>query len=287
MSQNDNHQKRLEILYDEQRSLLERVQIHQRNLNYLLSQKAKHGLDAPLRLFNETNQQEEELNAIKKQLSNIDLEINGLLSAARSSSIAPNSSSTLPRVNIGGEDYIIEVPFPFLRIETTLPVAGQMCSKWYYAGGFEVHVLIEAGKELQFSFYAHNKQVAPILDAQNKKIVMPTGIAIIIPGLRLNTRTIISEQDLTPEVVSEGRWTVISPNHPLDSITTNDWPQGRSDFITTTKVIYEGGYELWFVQFVNEPEVTVWFYEQGWNVAPSINKPILALSFPKVSHTEG
>jgi len=94
------------------------------------------------------------------------------------------------------------------------------------------------------------------------------------------------EQDI-PKPAPYGQWTVISPALPKSTLMTNEWPQGWSNaYLTTTKVSYEGGYELWVVQSTKEGSaLTIWFYEQDWNVAPIINRELLSLKFPKQAHT--
>src|SRR5689334_6428650 len=109
-----NDQKKLEIYYDNQRDLLERFQLHQHNLNILLLQKAKYGLDVPLRLHNEIDQQKMEMNGIRKELKDIDLEIAKLTSPPRNPS--SSETGTKPRINLNGVDYVIEIPFPFISM---------------------------------------------------------------------------------------------------------------------------------------------------------------------------
>jgi hypothetical protein len=278
----ENIQKRLDILYDEQRSLLERLQIHQRNLNRLFIQNAAHGIDVPLKLYNEIDQQEAEINVVKRRLVEVDLEISEF---TKQTNFTPPSTSEpiQPSIDIGGATYLISTPYPFLRIETSMPTTGKLHSKWIYVGGVEIHTINESPNDIHLTFFMHGHRIAPIIDHQSKKIIIPLNYGIIVPSIILNTQSIVTEDDATPELVMQGTWTIVSPNAPIHSTSVNDWPRGSNDIYHTTHVNYDGGYDLWIVQATEENKVAVWFYEQGWNVAPIINQARLTLSFPKQS----
>jgi hypothetical protein len=282
---NDNDQRKIEILYDEQRSLLERLQIHQRNLNHLLSQKANYGLEAPLHILNGIGQQEDELNAIKKRLGEIDSELDKLSSLKKHNSNEGENKPVVANFHINGVDYTVEVPFPYLRTETTGLASGKYLSRHIYAGGFEIHSVLDPGKNLASTFFLHGQRIVPVVDVRNKKLVIPLGYAVIVPKVKVNTQHAIIEEDIEPKTIAEGSWTVISPAPPKSSSVVNDWPQGMNNaFWITTKVEYEGDYVLWIVQSTIDPQVRLWFYEQGWNVGPTMNQGRLSLSFPMQEH---
>lgn len=284
----ENAEKKLGIFYEAQANLLERLRIHQRNLNRLLTQKAKYGIDAPLHILNGIDQEEDEIKNVKKDLENIELEISNFIAESNKNKLKADSSSQKgikPVISIDGIGYVIDVPFPFLRSETIASPTGQLYGKSYYAGGFEVHSIITPGKpDMDFSFYVHNCKVAPVLDMQNKKLVIPKGHAIAVSSIVADFRNIVTENDIQRERLLEGRWTIISPASPKSMTMVNEWPQGGDDIAMTTKLEFEEGYEFWMVQSLKQYfPLTVWFYEQGLNVLPISNPKLLSLKFPQKS----
>jgi len=164
----DNDQKKLEILYDTQAKLLDQLHIYQKNLHRSLSKKAKYGIDVPNMVLNEIEQEETEILNIKKQLAETQAEIDSLTTQDNKLGIEEVPSY----LSLDGVDYKIETPYPFIRSETTQePANNQLCTKIYYAGGFEIHGITKLGGGMSFLFYVHGRRVAPLLDTENKKLI--------------------------------------------------------------------------------------------------------------------
>lgn len=290
--ENENKKTKLDILLDEQGSLLERLRIFQKNLYFSLSKKAKFGIDVPIHIYHEIEEQENEISNLKKQLAQNQSAIDSLTAQTDSSTSdlkeveASDLKEVATHITLEGVTYKVETPYPFLYSETTQGIDNKIYTKAYHGGGFEIRSVIEPDIGLSCSFYVHGQQVAPIVDKENKKLIIPKGYAIIVPKVFVDTRRMTREKDLRKSEPKD-HWTVISPAQPKSALITSEWPQGwHNQFITTTRITYEDGYELWMVQTAKEDSPTLWFYAQGWNVAPIIDKKLLSLKFPQRNYNE-
>ena len=167
-NENENHKKKLKILYEEQGSLLERIGVFQKNLNILLTKKAKFGLDVPLHVLHEIEDNEKELSNAKLQLAENQLEIDSLI--LQTNLPTSDSQEVLSHLELNGIMHKIETPFPFLRTETTQIEDNKLYTKAYYGGGYEMHSIMGGTSGTSTSFYMHGRQVAPILNTENKKL---------------------------------------------------------------------------------------------------------------------
>jgi hypothetical protein len=273
----------LEILYSKQRNLLERLQIHQRNLEKLSLQEAKFGMAVPLPLMNEIELQQTRISEIAKELIEVDDRINEITRKV----MEPGSSHGQPltTINIDDVDYAIECPFPALGSTSKMLAEGHIQSEYHYVGGFEIHALLRSDSGMEITFYRHGRRVAPTIDKEAHKIILSLGLSIAVSAVVTGTLRMETAEDVTPERIAEGRWTIISPGNPQQPIMKVDWPQGYKDYIMTTKMPFEGGYEVWMVQTLhNHPAglpLILWFYIKDWNVAPVIDEGHLLLRFPE------
>ncbi len=274
---------KLEALYAKQHNLLERQRIHQRNLEKLTLQEAKHGITVPLPLMNDIELQQTRIAEIEKELALVDNQVNKVTRQAAHSEA--QQRNPLTTVTIEGIDYLVDCLFPALgSLSVTLPDR-TIKTEQYYVGGFELHTLLRQGVGLELIFYRHGRRVAPVIDKEQHKIIFPRGNPIAVPAVALNTLRKETFADITPERIAEGRWTVISPSTPQTAQIRIDWPQGYHGYIVTTKMPFDEGYELWMVQTIHDHPmnlpIVMWFYMRDWNVAPVIDKDKLALMFPE------
>jgi hypothetical protein len=75
---------------------------------------------------------------------------------------------------------------------------------------------------------------------------------------------------------------VLAPSQPIETINYFEWPQGYKDYITTTKITYSSGYELWMVKTLDVTSFTLWFYLDDWHIVPDIDHEHLSLTFPPI-----
>jgi len=174
----------LETLYSRQRGLLERLRVHQHNLDLLLLQQAKHGIDVPLRLLNEIEEQQRETLAIETELAGLDRKISTLMERAPSVS---SSEPEVPNNRLGiwfkneGDEYEVVAPYPFIGSTNIATPDKRMQTIGRFAGGFEVLSVMQTGQQgLTVSFLRHGRRISPVLDKQNRKILLPLGPHAII-----------------------------------------------------------------------------------------------------------
>jgi len=274
---------KLDLLYSRQRNLLERLQIHQRNLEKLSLQEAKFGIVVPLSLMNDIELQQTRIAEIEKELAEVDEQINEITRKVMEPGSSPGQPLTT--INIDGIDYAVECPFPSLGSTSKMLAGGHIQTEYHYVGGFEVHALLRSDLGMEITFYRHGRRVSPTIDRETRKIILPLGAPIAVSAAVVNTLRMETPEDITPERIAEGRWTIISPSHPQQAIMKMDWPQGYQDYIITTKLPFEGDYELWMVQTIHDHPagfpVILWFYVKDWNVAPIIDENRFMLSFPE------
>jgi hypothetical protein len=273
---------RLKSLYSQQHNLLDRLQIHQRNLEKLSLQEAKYGISVPLSLMNEIELQQVRIAEIEKQLALVDGQVYELTRAH--AHVGSPHDRPITSIHIEGIDYIVDCLFPTLGSKSTMLQDGTIRTEQQYVGGFELHTLMRWEQGLELTFFRHGRRVAPLLDTEQKKLSFPLGTPVAVPAIASNLLKRESFLDITADRITEGRWTIISPNTPQPATMYTDWPQGYNDFIMTTRIPYDGGYELWMVQTMhshpmNYP-IMLWFYAKDSNVAPMVDKDRLALMFP-------
>lgn len=288
----DSRAKKLDVLYTKQHGLLECLRVHQRNLNTLLLQKAQHGIDVPLRLLNEIDQQQVEINRVEEKLTDIDRQITELQQEtvhvdmdAEEAAPAPGPEPII--LNLDGIDYTIETPYPLLDMTNLMLPDGQIQSTLRFAGGFEIHsVMKPASKGMEIRFYRHGRRVAPVLDKEAHKLLLPLGLHVAVSRIRASTSRMESLEDITPERIAEGNWTLISPSPPQRAIAHVEPPRKTKGYVLTSQITFDGGYEVWIVQASDGQPIRTWFYIGDWNVAPMIDQKCLALSFPQQLPTE-
>ncbi len=276
-----NATMKLDSLYSKQRNLLELLQIHQRNLEKLSLQQARVGIIVPLQLMNEVDHQQAQISEIERKLAKVDNQINAITHKAMEGDSSEGQRLTL---NVDGVDYAIECAFPALGSTSKILADGSIQAEYYYAGGFEVHALMKSKIGMEITFYRHGRRVIPTIDQEVHKIVLPIGISIVVNAVATNMLHMETIENITPERIAEGSWTIISPGKPQQPVIKVDWPQGYKGYIMTTKIPFEGSYELWMVQtcdsYPGGSPLTLWFYINDWNVAPVIDEGQLSLKFP-------
>ena len=267
----------LDNLYSTQSALLERMRIHQRNLQELLKQKAQYGIAVPLAVVNGIKHEEQAIHDIDQELSRVKENIDA---ATKQSVTSPSLSESVPvSFNIDGIGYTVEAPYPLLGLRTTMSPDGQMNTLIRFVGGFEIGAASQPNQGMRLDFHRHGRQVSPIMNKETAKLILPISRPVTVGKVALNTRNIETIDDISTDRITEGRWTVLSPGMPLQTVVISEWPQGSKGYYTTTQVKYEEG-ELWMVQPPGTRPVQMWFYLDDWNVVPSINERLLCLAFP-------
>ncbi|MGQ9733337.1 MAG: hypothetical protein ACUVX8_18930 [Candidatus Zipacnadales bacterium] len=261
--------------------MFERLRVHQNNLEVLLLQEARHGIDVPLSLTNEIKHQQESVRSIEDEIADVDRLIAELLQQGEKTVIEATGTVRMT-VSINGAPYTVDAPYPFLSMTSVGLPDRQIQSTIQFAGGFEVRsVLKPETKALEIEFFRHGRRVSPDLDHTRRRLIVPTGLSVEVPTVEASTTEQESLESIPPERVAGGRWTLIPPAPPQRTVIYTEYPQGQKGYITTTRFQYGRNCEVWLVQPPGRGDVRLWFYIGDWNITPAMDHVHLALSFPE------
>ena len=135
-------------------------------------------------------------------------------------------------------------------------------------------------------WYRHGRRVSPILNRESKKLILPLGRHVSVGKLEMipwNKEEVDNTNESSAKRLDKGGWKLVHPSEVREITTRMETPQGYESYILTTRIAYEGPWEIWTVTSKDDP-VRIWFYFDNWSIGPLVDEEHQTLGFSPVGN---